>query len=270
MTKKKYTFDDLLEIMALLRSEKGCPWDREQTHESLKRYLIEETYEVLEALDSGDKNRFADELGDLLLQIVFHAQIGKEEGTFDIHDVISCICQKMIDRHTHVFGQAKADNADEVLDNWEEIKKKEKGLENHTQVLREVSSYLPALMRSYKVQQKAAKVGFDWDSVTGAMDKVKEEINELEQVYKTENMGKIEEEVGDLIFAIVNVARFLKVHPELALTQTVEKFINRFEYIEKNCSRFNKKMEEMTLDEMDILWNEAKTHIFQKKDKNYS
>ena len=268
MEKKKYTFQDLLNIMELLRSDKGCPWDREQTHESLKRYLIEETYEVLEALDSGDKDKFADELGDLLLQIVFHAQIAKESGTFTIDDVISCICQKMINRHTHVFGQAKADTADEVLDNWENIKKKEKGLENYTQMLRDVSSYLPALMRGYKVQQKAAKVGFDWNDIKGAMDKVKEEINEIEQVYMTEDLGKIEEEVGDLLFAVVNVARFLKVHPELALTNTIEKFIARFEYIEKNCNRFQKTMEEMSLEEMDFLWNEAKTHILQKEDKN--
>jgi len=262
MTKKQYTFQDLLDIMQLLRSEKGCPWDSEQTHESLKKYLIEETYEVLEALDSGDKKKFADELGDLLLQIVFHAQIGEEEGTFDINDVISMICQKMIDRHTHVFGNDKADTPDEVLNNWDDIKKKEKGLKSHTQVLRDVSSYLPALMRSYKVQEKAAKVGFDWDDVQGAIDKVYEEINELKDVYKSKNMAKIEEEIGDLLFAVVNVARFLNVQPELALSQTTEKFINRFEYIEKNAKRFNKKIEEMTINEMDLLWNEAKTHNF--------
>ncbi|WHH57610.1 nucleoside triphosphate pyrophosphohydrolase [Petroclostridium sp. X23] len=269
MTNKQYTFQELLDIMILLRSEKGCPWDREQTHESLKKYLIEETYEVLEALDSGDKHKFADELGDLLLQIVFHAQIGKEEGSFDINDVVSLVCQKMIDRHTHVFGQAKAETSDEVLDNWDEIKKKEKGLQNHTQVLKDVSTYLPALMRSYKVQQKAAKVGFDWDDVSGALDKVREEINEVEQVYKTENMGKIEDEIGDLLFAVVNVSRFLKIQPELALSGTIEKFISRFEYIENNCSKFDKKMEQLTLKEMDILWEEAKTHNLLKKVKNY-
>ncbi|MGE4282582.1 MAG: nucleoside triphosphate pyrophosphohydrolase [Clostridia bacterium] len=262
MTNEQHTFQELLDIMELLRSEKGCPWDREQTHESLKKYLIEETYEVLEALDSGDKHKFADELGDLLLQIIFHAQIGKEAGTFDVNDVISIICQKMIDRHTHVFGKEKADTADEVLNNWDEIKKKEKGFENHTQVLKDISTYLPALMRSYKVQQKAAKVGFDWEDVSDAIEKVREEIKEIEQVYKTEDMGKIEEEIGDLLFAAVNVARFLKVDPELALTGTIKKFINRFEYIEKNCSRFDKNMEEMTLIEMDLLWEEAKIHNF--------
>lgn len=262
MTEKRYTFEDLLQIMETLRSEQGCPWDREQTHESIKKYMIEETYETLEALDSGDRRKFADELGDLLLQIVFHAQIAKEQGTFDIEDVISLICQKMVDRHTHVFGEMKADTADEVLDNWEQIKKKEKGLKSQTQVLKDVSTYLPALMRSYKIQDKASKVGFDWDNVKDAMEKVKEEINELEEVYNSENMEKIEEEVGDLLFAVVNVARFFKIQPELALTKTIEKFIRRFEYIERNSKKYNKKLEEMTLEEMDMLWNEAKTHNF--------
>ncbi len=258
MINKKYSFNDLLEIMSLLRSENGCPWDREQTHESLKKYLIEETYEVLEALDTGDRNKFADELGDLLLQIVFHAQIGKEEGTFDVDDVISMVCQKMINRHTHVFGQANADTSEEVLDNWESIKKQEKGLESHTQVLKDVSSYLPALMRSYKVQDKAAKVGFDWENVDGALQKVDEEIDEVKEVYKSGNIERIEEEIGDLLFAVVNVARFLKVQPELSLMKTIEKFIYRFEYIEKNRFRFNEDLNEMTLEEMDLLWNEAK------------
>lgn len=262
MIKEKYSFEDLLRIMEILRGEDGCPWDREQTHESLKKYLIEETYEVIEALDSGVPGKFADELGDLLLQIVFHAQIGKEKGAFSIDDVISCVCRKMVDRHTHVFGEGSADTADEVVDNWEEIKKKEKGLKTHTQILRDVSSYLPALMRSYKVQQKAAKVGFDWDNVKDAMEKVKEEINEVEEVYNTEKMEKIEEEVGDLLFAVVNVSRFLKVQPEIALVKAIEKFIGRFEYIEENSIKSGNKMEEMSLNDMDILWNEAKTHIF--------
>ncbi len=262
MIKEEYSFDDLLEIMEILRSKEGCPWDREQTHETLKKYLIEETYEAIEALDSGDSNKFADELGDILLQVVFHSQIAKEHGTFDINDVISFICRKMINRHTHVFGEEIADTADRVLDNWEEIKKKEKGLQTHTQILRDVSNYLPALMRSYKVQQKAAKVGFDWEDVNGAMGKVKEEIIEIEQVYNTENMEKIEEEIGDLLFAVVNVSRFLKIQPELALVKGIEKFIGRFEYIESNSVKLDKKMEEMTLNEMDTLWNEAKSNSF--------
>jgi tetrapyrrole methylase family protein/MazG family protein len=261
MLKDKYTFSDLQEIMFLLRSEKGCPWDREQTHESLKKYLIEETYEVLEALDLGDKEKVCEELGDLLLQIVFHAQIGKEEGTFNMDDIITGICRKMILRHTHVFGHAKADTPDEVIENWEDIKKKEKGMTDHTSVLKGVPANLPALMRSYKVQQKAAQVGFDWDDIEDVIEKVDEEIEELKDVYKSKNVERITDEIGDVFFALVNLARFLKVQPELALTATINKFINRFEYIEKESVRLGKKLEEMSLAEMDKLWDEAKIHI---------
>ncbi|HHW31410.1 MAG TPA: nucleoside triphosphate pyrophosphohydrolase [Clostridiaceae bacterium] len=261
MLKDKYTFSDLKEIMALLRSEKGCPWDREQTHESLKKYLIEETYEVLEAIDLNDKKKVCEELGDLLLQIVFHAQIGAEEGTFNMDDVITGICRKMILRHTHVFGHAKADTPEEVIENWESIKKKEKGITNHTGILKDVPANLPALMRSYKVQQKAAQVGFDWDNIEDVFAKVDEEIQELKDVYKSKNVERITDETGDVLFALVNLARFLNVQPELALTKTINKFINRFEYIEKESVRMGKKLEDMNLAEMDKLWNEAKVHI---------
>lgn len=264
MLKERYEFNDLVEIMKLLRSENGCPWDREQTHESLKKYLIEETYEVLEVIDLNDKKRLCEELGDVLLQVVFHAQIAQEDGTFDINDVITGICRKMVLRHTHVFGDAKADTADQVLENWEAIKKKEKGIENQTAVLKDVPSNLPALMRSYKVQQKAAQVGFDWDNVEDVFKKVEEEINELKEVFRSDNMERITEETGDALFALVNLARFLKVQPELALTGTINKFINRFEYIEKNSAKSGRKLEDMTLEEMDELWNEAKIHISKK------
>lgn len=266
MRKEKYTFDDLLEIMKILRSENGCPWDREQTHDSIKKYLIEETYEVLEAIDEQNKDMLCEELGDLLLQIVFHAQIAKENGDFDINDVINGISKKMYDRHTHVFGDDKAETADDVLKNWEVIKRKEKSIETYTEDLRKIARNLPALMRSYKVQQKAAKVGFDWDNIKYAMDKVYEEIDELNTARETQNIENISEELGDLLFAVVNVSRFLDVDPELALNATVEKFINRFEYIEKNASENGKNLKNMTLNEMDSLWNEAKTHIFEKKD----
>lgn len=256
--KNRYTYEDLLEIMALLRGKNGCPWDREQTHESLKRYMIEETYEVLETIDRKDNARFCDELGDLLLQVIFHAQISKENGGFNMGDVIDGICRKLVSRHTHVFGDAKADTADDVVENWEEIKKKEKGLENHTGVLRDVPSNLPALMRSFKVQQKAAQVGFDWDNIDDVIAKVDEEIQELKDVYKSNNMERISDEMGDAFFALVNLARFLKVHPELALTGTTNKFIKRFEYIESESIRNGRQLEEMSLEEMDVLWNEAK------------
>ena len=258
MMKGKYDFNDLLQVMERLRAENGCPWDREQTHESLRIYLIEEAYEVLEALDSGDSSKFCNELGDLLLQIVFHAQIAKENGGFDINDVTTEICQKLISRHTHIFGDAKADTADQVIQNWEAIKKKEKQIQSQTGVLKDVPSNLPALMRSYKVQQKAAQVGFDWDDIEDVFGKVDEEIQELRDVYRSKNVERITDELGDALFALVNLSRFLKIQPELALTGTANKFIRRFEYIEQQSAKEGKKLEDMSLAEMDVLWNEAK------------
>lgn len=263
--KEKYKLEDLLEIMKLLRSEEGCPWDREQTHESLKKYLIEETYEVLEVIDLNDKKRLCDELGDLLLQIVFHAQIAQESGDFNMDDVISGVSRKMVQRHTHVFSDATADTPDQVVDNWEAIKKREKGAESQTAVLKDVPANLPALMRSYKVQQKAAQVGFDWDNLSDVFNKVEEEIRELKEVYISKNEERIKDELGDCLFALVNLSRFLKVQPELALTGTINKFIRRFEYIEQESAKEGKKLEEMTLAEMDKLWNEAKINFSVKK-----
>ena len=264
MLKDKYDFKDLLDIMALLRSGDGCPWDREQTHDSLKRYMIEETYEVLEQIDKKDSEKLCDELGDLLLQVVFHAQISRENGEFEMSDVITGICRKLISRHTHVFGEVKADTPERVLENWEEIKKKEKGIESHTGVLKDVPSNLPALIRSFKVQQKAARIGFDWDKTEDVMAKVDEEIQELKDVYKSNNMERITDEMGDALFALVNLSRFLKVQPELALTGTTNKFIKRFEYIESESLKNGRKLEEMNLEEMDELWNEAKRHFTEK------
>lgn len=264
MLKEKYSFSDLIDIMAHLRSAGGCPWDREQNHDSLKRYLIEETYEVLEAIDSKNTGGMAEELGDLLLQIVFHAQIGREEGTFDINDVIDGICRKMVLRHAHVFGDDRADTADEVVDKWEAIKKREKGQRTQTSVLKGVPSNLPSLMRSYKVQQKASQVGFDWDNVEDVITKVDEEIQELKDVYKSKNVERITDEMGDVFFALVNLSRFLDVQPELALTGTVNKFIKRFEYIERESAKAGRKLEDMSLKEMDELWEKAKIHISEK------
>ena len=264
MLKDKYDLKDLLDIMTLLRSADGCPWDREQTHDSLKRYMIEETYEVLEQIDKKDGEKLCDELGDLLLQVVFHAQISKENGEFDMNDVITGICRKLISRHTHVFGEVKADTSEKVLENWEEIKKKEKGIESHTDILKDVPSNLPALMRSFKVQQKAARIGFDWDKIDDVIAKVDEEIQELKDVYKSNNMERITDEMGDAFFALVNLSRFLKVQPELALTGTTNKFIKRFEYIEGESLRNGRKLEDMNLAEMDELWNEAKRHFSKK------
>jgi tetrapyrrole methylase family protein/MazG family protein len=251
-------FNDFINIMDTLRGEDGCPWDKEQTHESLKRYLIEECYEVLEAIDEKDEDMLVEELGDVLLQIVFHAQLGKEEGYFDIKDVIKGVSKKMIERHPHIFGKVKAETTEQVLANWDEIKKKEKGFETYTEELRHIPKNLPALMRAEKIQAKAKKVGFDWDKVEDALDKVFEEFQEVKDVYNTQNKARILEEVGDLIFAAVNVSRFLDIDPENALNYTIEKFINRFEYIEKTASGKGLKLTDMTLEQMDVLWEEAK------------
>jgi len=259
MKKEKYKFYDLVEIMKILRSEGGCPWDREQTHESLKKYLIEETYEVLEAIDKGDKALLCEELGDLLLQIVFHARIAEENNDFNIDEVNTGICKKMYSRHTHVFGEDKADTSDDVLKNWDKIKRNEKQISTYTGEMKSIAKNLPALMRSYKVQHKAAKVGFDWDNVDDAMAKVYEEIGELKNARQNGNKEEMHEEMGDLLFAVVNVSRFLDIHPELALSDSVEKFLRRFDYIEKNAIKNGKILEEMTLKEMDDLWNQSKS-----------
>ena len=261
MLKDKYSLEDLIELMKLLRSEKGCPWDREQNHESLKKYLIEETYEVLEAIDLKDKDKLCEELGDLLLQIVFHAQISYEHDNFSMDDIITGICRKIIMRHTHVFGSDIIKTPDGVVSNWELIKKKEKGMTTQTEVLKAIPNNLPSLMRSYKVQQKAAQVGFDWDNIEDVFNKVYEEIQELKDVYRSKNVERINDEMGDVFFAAVNLSRFLHVQPELALTQTIKKFISRFEYIEQESLKEGKKLEEMTLEEMDKLWNKAKKNI---------
>ena len=251
-------FYDLLEIMDVLRGEGGCPWDREQTHESLKRYFIEECYEVIEAIDEQDEGKLIEELGDVLLQVVFHSQIGKEDGYFNIGDVIKGICIKLIERHPHVFGEVKVSDSNEVLYNWDEIKKKEKGLETYTDELKHVAKSLPALIRSEKIQRKAAKVGFDWEDAAPALEKVVEECDEVKQVYKTQNREKIVEEVGDLIFSTVNVARLLDIDPEVALNYTIDKFISRFSYIEQKSLEMGKKITDMTLEEMDKLWDMSK------------
>ena len=257
----KKDFQDLLDIIETLRNPGGCPWDREQTHESLKSALLEECYEVIDAIENEDEDEDAliEELGDVLLQVVFHASIGKEDGYFDIMDVIGGISNKMINRHPHVFGNEEANTSEQVLVNWDEIKKEEKGIKTLTEEMQNIAKSLPATTRAYKVQKKAKKVGFDWDDVNYAMDKVKEELNEIKEVYNCEDKSIIEGEVGDLLFACINVARFLEVDGELALDKTIKKFIKRFSYIENEAIKNNKNLKDMTLEEMDKLWEEAKT-----------
>ncbi|AJD27702.1 nucleoside triphosphate pyrophosphohydrolase [Clostridium botulinum] len=258
VSNNSYDFMDLLDIMDKLRGEGGCPWDKEQTHVSLKKYLIEESYEVIEAIDNKDVDMLIEELGDVLLQVVFHSQIGKEDGFFEIKDVIQFICDKMINRHPHVFADLEINNSSEVLENWDKIKSKEQGTETYTDSIRHIAKTLPALMRADKVQKKAAKVGFDWDNIEDAMKKIMEEYKEIEDVYKSKNKVKILEEIGDLLFSVVNVARFLDIDPENALNYSIDKFINRFQYIEDEAIFMGRKLDNMSLEEMDKLWKEAK------------
>ncbi len=258
MMDKKYSFADLLSIVERLRGENGCPWDKVQTHQSIKMNLVEEAYEAIEALDDGTKDQFADELGDILLQVVFHSQVGKEEGTFTIDDVLYHVCDKMISRHTHIFGDDTADTPEEVLDTWEKNKQKEKGEKSYTEGLTGVCKYLPALIRAKKVQSKAAKVGFDWEDASGALAKLREEIDELIEATETGDTEHISEELGDVLFSAVNVSRFFDCSAEEALTKTTEKFIKRFSYVETEAKKAGKDLKEMSLAEMDELWDKAK------------
>ncbi|AVQ39938.1 nucleoside triphosphate pyrophosphohydrolase [Clostridium botulinum] len=258
VSNNNYDFMDLLDIMDKLRGEDGCPWDKEQTHISLKKYLIEESYEVIEAIDNKDVDMLIEELGDVLLQVVFHSQIGKEDGFFEIKDVIQSICDKMINRHPHVFSDLEINNSNEVLENWDKIKSMEQGNKTYTDSIRHIAKTLPALMRADKVQKKAAKVGFDWDNIEDAMKKITEEYKEIEDVYKSKNKVKILEEIGDLLFSVVNVARFLDIDPENALNYSIDKFINRFQYIEDEAIAMGRSLDNMSLEEMDELWKEAK------------
>ena len=252
----------LVEIIRVLRVE--CPWDRVQTHESLRQGMLEEAYEVVEAINNKDAENLREELGDVLLQIVFHASLAEEAQKFDLKDVINEECEKMIRRHPHVFLQETRNNSaksiDKVLEKWENIKVKEKQEESYTSRLERVPKALPALTRAFKVQKKAADAGFDWDDVSEAFLKVDEERAELMQQYEEapQLQQRLEEELGDLLFSCVNVARFLGVDPESALNYTVNKFVRRFSYIEKKAVAAGENLEDMSLAEMDKLWEEAK------------
>ncbi len=264
--KDKYTVEDLVKIMEILRVR--CPWDKEQTHESIRKNFIEETYEVVEAIDTGDADLLKEELGDVLLQVVFHSQIETEKGTFRFEDVVEGICRKLILRHPHIFGNVIAGNAEEVLRNWETIKKAEKGIENTAHSMRRIPKMLPALMRSYKVQKKAADVGFDWDDVGGAFDKLYEEIEELKRAVEEGDLAQQEEEIGDLLFSVVNISRFLKVEPEKSLAGAVDKFIERFSAVEEMAKEIGMDMTKATIEELDELWERAKEKGFQQEPKS--
>ena len=261
--KEKNIFDfiDLLGIMGILRSKDGCSWDIEQTHESIRQNIIEEAYEVVDAIDRGDIDGLIEELGDLLLQVLFHCQIGFEDGEFNIYDITSILANKLIYRHPHVFQEKNLAKADEIRYNWNNLKYAKRKISKTSDKFKDLPR-LPSLMMSYKIQERAAEVGFDWDDIDGPMDKIKEEHGELLEAIGDYQVGdkRIEEEIGDLIFAIVNLTRYLDIDPELALNTTIKKFINRFEYMETKAEEKGKSLEDMSLDEMDILWNQAKTH----------
>ncbi|MCR6545339.1 nucleoside triphosphate pyrophosphohydrolase [Dehalobacterium formicoaceticum] len=250
---KDVSFTDLVDIMMTLRGEEGCPWDKEQTHESIKKYLVEETYEVLDAIDEKDMYKLCEELGDLLLQITFHARMAEENGHFNINDVIKGIVDKMIRRHPHVFGSEDLETSEQVLVKWEEIKDEER---DQPRPVLDVPKNFPALYRAEKLQQKAARVGFDWPDIQGAWDKVSEELGELREAEGT-GVG-IKEELGDLLFAVVNAARFLGVDAEEALQDANRKFIQRFSYIESQAKAQKVPLQELSLEEMDQYWNQAK------------
>ena len=253
-TRERYCFDDLLRVMHLLRQQ--CPWDSEQTHETLRKYLIEEAYEAVGAIDEDDMDHLADELGDVLLQIAFHSDIAQSMGEFSISDVTTAIVRKMIYRHAHIFGTVHCDTADEVTASWEALKKAEKGLTTQAGVLADVSRSLPALMRSAKVQKKAAQVGFDWDDALGALPKIHEEADEvLEELQAGRDPG---EEIGDLLFSCVNVARLAGLEPEELLTSATDKFVRRFTAMENLINSDGKSLQGLTLAEMDVYWNRVK------------
>ena len=263
-------FEALVALQARLRAPNGCPWDREQTHDSLRTYLVEETYEVLDALDSGDPAEFAGELGDLLLQVVFHAELAAEAGRFDIADVIERIHNKMVSRHPHVFGKVKARTSADVLKNWEQIKAEERRAAKKASgksaskpasaasVLDGVPRTLPALLEAHQLTRRAANVGFDWKSVEGLFEKLAEETGEVRQALDADDHSRREEEVGDLLFVGVNLARFLGLDAEIALKRANRKFSRRFREMERVADASGKSLSALSADELESLWNEAK------------
>lgn len=256
--KDKYNINDLIEIVRILRAPGGCPWDIKQTHASIKKDFIEETYEVVEAINKDDKTLLCEELGDVLLQVAFHSDIERENGTFDFDDVADGICKKLIIRHPHVFGDVKADTADEVLSNWDEIKRRTKRQKSVAESIDSIPRELPALMRASKIQSRAAKTGFDFDSTDGAFDKITEESAELKEAIASGDKAKISDELGDLLFAAVNVARFTGVEAEESLAASSDKFSSRFKITEELAKQRNIDMKSASIEELDVLWDEAK------------
>ncbi len=256
----EYNVKPITDVMNTLLGENGCPWDKEQTHDSLRKNLLEEAHEVIEAIDSHDMVHLKEELGDVLLQVVFHAKLAEQEGQFNFNDVVDAITEKMIRRHPHIFSDVKADDAETVLTNWEAIKKQEKvGKEESKSIMSKLPPTLPALMKAEKVQQKAHRVGFDWDDIEGPKAKIVEELEEIDAALRGD--GDVEEEIGDLLFSAVNLARFAKVDPEQALNRSVQKFVSRFQAMEEKIMLDKKDFAQYTLEELDEIWDACKAEM---------
>ena len=256
LSKKSYGFDDLVMVIEVLRGEGGCPWDREQTHKSIRKDFIEETYEVIEAIDTEDPVLLREELGDVLLQVAFHAQIEREDGRFDVYDVANDICAKLLHRHPHVFGELKLDNSADVLLNWDKIKSEEKHRETLTHKLRAIPPMLPALMRAQKVGKKASF--FDFETADAVFDKLYEEIEEVREAMRSGDQDAVNEEIGDLLLTVTSLARKSGTDSELALTNATNKFIDRFEMVENYVTEQGKNVEELTMTELDEVWDNIK------------
>lgn len=256
--RENYTLDDLMRLVAVLRAPDGCPWDREQTHLSIRANFIEETYEALEAIDTGNLTLLREELGDVLLQICLHVEMEREQGNLTMDSVITDLCRKLIIRHPHVFGDLSADNAEQALSSWETAKRETKGYTTHTESLRSIPASFPALMRAQKIQSRAKKAGFDWPDVTGALDKLEEEIAELREAITKGQQAQMDEELGDLLFSAVNAARLLGFEAELALSGTCEKFVRRFAAMEQLSISRGSSLGALTLEQMDKLWDQVK------------
>lgn len=256
--RNRYSFEDLQDIVAVLRAPGGCPWDRKQTHETLRSSMIEEAHEVVGAITKNSMPDLCEELGDVLLQVVLHENIAKQKASFSMQDITSEICEKMIRRHTHIFGDVVCNTAEEVLQSWEAVKQQEKGQESISQSMQEIETHIPTLMRADKVQAKAAKVGFDFENATQAAGKITEELQEVLDAMQGADTAHLEEEIGDLLFAVVNVARLLKVDAELALHLAVDKFVLRFKTMENLVKNDKKSLNHLTLQELDVYWNIGK------------
>lgn len=256
---EKQSIERLLTIMSRLRSEQGCPWDREQTVDSIKSNLIEECYETLDAIESGDSEKHREELGDVLLQVVFQSRIREEQGDFRFGDVVECISDKLVRRHPHVFGDDTVSDSDEVLRNWERIKREEKGTDEHASTFKGLPRSMPALQKAAHVQARAARLGFDWGEIGPVLDKVDEELGELRAELDCGDASAAAEELGDLLFSVVNLSRFLDNDPEQTLQRAIGKFIKRFRYIESRVRASGRKMGECGLDQLDFYWRESKS-----------